>query len=79
MMLADQRRDLERVISFLGIVALQGFAALAGALGCSDDGPVDYGTATAAQRRYREVVPSHELLFLLLFSSPLIVFTSHPR
>jgi hypothetical protein len=64
-----------QVLLFLGIVALQGFAALASALGCGDDGPVDYGTANAAQRRYCEVVPFDEFPFLLLFSSPLVVFT----
>ena len=66
--------DLTQVLLFLSVVALQGLAALASALGCGDDGAVDYGTASSTQRRFCELVPSHDLLFLLLFSSPLVVF-----
>ncbi len=64
-----------QALVFFALLVLQGLAALASALGCGDDGPVDGGTATALQERYCDAIPSDEEAFLLLFSSPLLVFS----
>jgi hypothetical protein len=61
-----------QVFLFIAIFAVQAFSVLVSALGCGDDGPVDYGDATELQRRYCEEIPDSDAM--LAFYSPLLVF-----
>jgi hypothetical protein len=60
-----------------GILTLQVFGYFVGALGCGDDGPVDYGTASGLQRSFCRHNGRGDLyyeLHPLLFLAPVAIF-----
>jgi hypothetical protein len=66
-----------QLLLFAGVLTLQVFGYVVGGLGCGDDGPVDYGTASGLQRsfcRHNGLGDPYHELHPFLFLAPIAVF-----